>query len=111
MRRRKTSNRPPLTHTETVSLAKATRLLDGLMERASAGQVESLTATILDRRDAFSSLEQSIASAAIGGALLETDADWDRAASAAKVLRNLDAPTTSIARSTNSLVQKLEEFS
>jgi hypothetical protein len=96
---------------ESVSFAAATRMADDLMERASAGQAESIAQTILEQPDAFSSLEQSIASVTIGGALREGESDEEPTASVARVLRTLDAPATSIARSTNSLVQKLEELS
>jgi len=104
---------------EPVSVAEATRLLEGLMERASAGEAESMAQVILDRPEEFNPLERSIASVTIGGAMIETSvrrsgdegATEAAAGTVAYAVRGLDAPATSIARSTKSLVNKLDALS
>lgn len=103
-----------------VSFAAATRMIDSLIERGVGGEAESLAKTIVSQPKAFSPLEQSIASVTIGGALLERTEEIKTAEvqkgrepgpSVGQVLRSLDAPATSIARSIVSLVRKLEVLS
>ena len=103
-----------------VSFAEATRMIDTLMSRAEEGEAESLAELIISQPESFSPLEQSIASVTIGSALLNVKDETDQvqaptkresSSSIGKLLRSLDAPATSIARSTDSLVKKLETFS
>lgn len=56
---------------EPVSVAAATRMLEELMERASAGEAESMAQAIIDRPEEFSPLERNIASVTIGGTMIE----------------------------------------
>lgn len=104
-----------------VSVAKGTRLLEDLIDRAGSGEAETMAQMIIDQPERFSSLEQNIASATIGPAYLQHPTaaagldDDTPLVSASQVLRNLEAPASSIARSAKSLAEKLgdglgEEF-
>jgi hypothetical protein len=107
---------------EAVSVAEGNRLLTQLAERAATGEGAQLVDAIRSQPEEFSPLEQSIASVTIGGAFVRESArsymddvpeTWMVSSNPmqSEAFRGLDAPATSIARSTKSLVDKLNELS
>jgi hypothetical protein len=105
---------------EKVSVAESERIIASLVERARTGQSKSMVQAIVEDPGAFSALEQSIAASAIGPAYRTREARAKDPAlvestqasptrSAAAVFRNVNAPATSIARASRTLLDKLEE--
>lgn len=104
---------------ETVSYAEAERLLhDAVIEVGERG-VEAVARTVTDRAEPLSSLERSILAAIVRSASVDTSILKDigpaavrppdeLATSIGKLMKGIDAPTTSIARSASSLIRKLD---
>lgn len=100
-----------------VSVASGARMLSELVDRATAGEAERMAQVVMDQPERFSALEQNLAAATIGPAYLQSsmadglpsDESDVPAVSISQVIRDVEAPASSIARSAKSLVEKLGE--
>lgn len=96
---------------EPVSIAAATRIVDSLLDDAASGRAMPMVDVIRAQPDEFSALEQSIASSTMGAGFAGEETPTELLPTAEQAMRNIDAPASAIARSTASLIKKLEELS